>query len=438
MRGLSIVLPADRASAAEAGSQAVPGRLELALLFLALILFSGGLLPRLISGEQSADGLPLLRVLWLPVYALTLAAMVWKTKTMAITALRMPFMLALIILAGLSCLWSIDPGLSQRRGLAIAMTCFAGMFIGSRYDWKTLLRMFGMVWLTVSVLSFLTALLNPGFGVMQDVHAGAWTGLYFEKNQLGGNMARAAFLSGFLFLMDRPWRKLWAFGAVLCAVMVLLTTSMTSLLGLLLGIAVLSIGAWMKRGLLTGLVITWAGVVVAGIFAVVMIFAPDLIFAALGRDPSLTGRTDIWAALVDMIGQRPWFGYGYGAFWASESEPAYWVREVLGWDAPTAHNGWLEVALALGLVGLACLVLDFCMTLWRALRSSLNTWTGIFALGVCAQFILFSLSESISLQQNDLTWITYVAVAAQLTRRSRRDSHFKRVQSRQGLQPVAT
>jgi len=438
MHGLSTALSADRTYRAEATAQALPGRLELVLLFVALIMFSGGVLPRLISAEQSADGSPLLRLMWLPVYALTLAAIAWKAKAMAITALRMPFMLALIALAGLSCLWSIDPGLSQRRGLAIAMTCLAGMFIGTRYDWKTLLRMFGMVWLTVSVLSFLTALLNPSFGVMQDVHVGAWMGLYFEKNQLGGNMARAAFLCGFLFLMDRPWRKLWAFGVVLCAVMVLFTTSKTALLGLLLGMAVLGIGAWMKRGLLTGLVITWAGVVMAGIFVAVMIFAPELIFAALGRDPSLTGRTDIWAALVDMIGQRPWFGYGYGAFWATDSEPAYWVREILEWDAPTAHNGWLEVALALGLVGLACLVLDFCMTLWRALRSSLSTWTGIFALGVCVQFILFSLSESISLQQNDLTWITYVAVAAQLTKRARRDSRFKRGPSRPGLQSVAT
>ena len=417
MPGSPIVLPAEPTLQTSARVQ--PATLELILLFIALILFSEGVLPRLVAAEETAEGSPLLRLVWLPVYAAALAGIFWKFKAVAKTALRMPFMVALIGLSAASFLWSIDPGLSQRRGFAVAMTCAAGMFLGTRYDWQTLLRMLGMAWLTVTVLSFLTGLLNPGFGVMSEIHVGAWKGLYYEKNQLGGHMARAAFLCGFLFVMDRRWRLVWAFGVFLCALLVLLSTSKTALLGLLLGMAVLGIGAWMKRGVVTGISTAWLGVAIIGALAGVMVFAPELIFAALGRDASLTGRTDIWVTLVDMISQRPMLGYGYGAFWAVDSEPAYWVREVLEWDAPTAHNGWLEVAIGLGLIGLACLVLDFLITLARAMRSSLDTWTGIFALGFCAQFLLFSLSESISLQQNALIWVTYVAVAAKLANRPR-------------------
>ncbi|MEM9054197.1 MAG: O-antigen ligase family protein, partial [Pseudomonadota bacterium] len=134
----------------------------------------------------------------------------------------------------------------------------------------------------------------------------------------------------------------------------------------------------------------------------------------LGRDASLTGRTSIWFELAQDISERPTLGYGYGVFWMLESEPAYWLREVLEWDAPTAHNSWLEVAIALGLSGLALLLLDFVITIWRALRAAIDTWAGVFALGVCAQFTLFSVSESIALQQNSLTWLTYVIIAAKL------------------------
>jgi O-antigen ligase len=87
---------------------------------------------------------------------------------------------------------------------------------------------------------------------------------------------------------------------------------------------------------------------------------------------------------------------------------------VLEWEAPTAHNGWLEVAIALGLSGLACMLADQMLAVWRALRVAVDSWTGVFALGVCAQFFLFSVSESIALTQNSLVWVTYVIVAAKL------------------------
>lgn len=387
---------------------------ELGLLFAILIMFSEGILPRLFAAEESAEGSPILRLMWLPVYALTLVALAWRAKEVGRVILRMPFMIGLLCLAALSFLWSIDPDLSQRRGIAIVMSSMAGIFIGIRYNWRILLRMLGLVWLCVALAATLTAVLNPEFGVMSDVHVGAWKGLYYEKNQLGGHMARAAFLTAFLFLMDKPWRKLWAFGAAISVIIVLMTTSKTSLLGVILGFGIIALALWMKRGPMAGLALTWLCAVTGSILAALLVFAPDVIFELLGRDPSLTGRTDIWAQLVQDISERPWLGYGYGSFWMLDSEPAYWLREVLEWDAPTAHNGWLEVAIALGLTGLSFLVLDFLLTVWRALRASIDSWVGVFALGVCAQFALFSISESISLMQNSLVWLTYVIVATKL------------------------
>lgn len=434
--GMPVLRAVSVASAQVVNPAAQPtaiSRWEFGALFVVLILFTEGVLPRLLTSGGSADASSLLRILWLPVYGLAIAGALWKAKTVAITAMKMPFLMVLTGLGLFSFLWSIDPALSQRRGIAIMATTLAGIFMGVRYDWRTLLRVLGLVWIVTAALSFLTALLVPSFGVMYEIHVGAWKGLFYEKNQMGGHMARAAFLCGFLFIMDAPWRRLWGAGVFLCVLLVLLSTSKTSLLGLLLGFSILGAGIWMKRGIVTGMTSAWLGVVLAGAFAGIMVFAPEVVFTALGRDPSLTGRTDIWATLIDMINQRPLLGYGYGAFWALDSEPAYWVRVLVEWEAPTAHNGWLEVAIALGLVGLVCLVLDFVMTIYRAARAAIDTWTGVFALGVCAQFLLFSLSESISMQQNAIVWVTYVAVATKLANRPRRVLPVRRVTVRRPL-----
>ncbi|MEL7109514.1 MAG: O-antigen ligase [Pseudomonadota bacterium] len=408
------------ASAPSGGAQSSyspVGRAEFVLLVLILLVFSEGLLPRLLSSEDSVDGSPLLRFLWLPIYAMALAGALWKVRDIAAVCIRLPFLMGLLAVCALSFLWSIDPALSMRRSFAILMTTLAGLYIGTRYNWQTLLRGLAVAWLVVALISFVVAIAIPSFGRMQEVHVGAWQGLYFEKNQLGGHMARAAIFAGILAIMDRRFRWPWICMLVLSIALVLLSTSKSSLLGLLVGLGILGVGAWMKQGLQVGLLTIWVGVIVAGAALAVGLLAPEIVFQLLGRDATLTGRTDIWIVLSDYIDQRPLLGYGYGAFWAPESDPGNWVREALQWDAPTAHNGWLEVTLALGFVGGAFLLLDFLMTIWRASLASIGTWTGIFALAFCAQFFLFSMSESASLQQNSIVWLIYVAIAAKLTTR---------------------
>ena len=392
-------------------------RAEFLLFIGVLLIFSEGILPRLLSGDETADGSAMLRYLWLPIYAVIFAGTVWKIREVAQTCLRLPFLMGLLAVCAVSFAWSIDPAITQRRSLAILMTTAAGLYIGSRYSWRTLLRGLAITWFVIAATSFLTALALPVYGRDFETHGGAWKGLFFEKNQLGAHMARAALFGAFLLIMDRPYRVWWAGLTGLSVLLVFLSTSKTSLLGLLIGLGILSIAAVMKRGMVFGLVTAWFGIILSAVFVGILVSTPELIVSILGRDLTLTGRTDIWITLVDFISERPLLGYGYGAFWDDGSNSGNWVREMVEWDAPTAHNGWFEVTLALGLIGLALLALDFLMTIWRASWSSINTWAGVFALAFCAQFFLFNLSESASLQQNSIVWLIYVALAAKLARR---------------------
>lgn len=386
---------------------------EYATVFACLVMFTEGLLPRLFASETDPES-TLLRMLWLPVYGLVVIGCLFELPRLFRISVRLPFLIFILILACASWAWSINPEVTERRAIAIVATTLAGLFLAARYDWRTLLRLLGAVWLFMALVSFISGVVAPGIAIMDEVHVGAWRGMWWEKNALGGHMARASFVCAFLLVMDRPWRLVWGGAVTLCAALVILSTSKTALLGLLVGLGVLATGAWMRRGVVTTLSTIWIGFIAVGAMALVLIVAPGLIFELLGRDATLTGRTDIWTALLDAIAARPWFGYGYGAFWGIDSEPAYKVRLATEWLVPTAHNGWLETALSIGLVGLAGFMLSYLLLLARAIRLAISSWEGIFALGVAAQFLLFSLSESIALQQNTIVWVVYVAVAAKV------------------------
>jgi exopolysaccharide production protein ExoQ len=66
--------------------------------------------------------------------------------------------------------------------------------------------------------------------------------------------------------------------------------------------------------------------------------------SGVSRDATLTGRTEIWAGLLPDVTRHPVFGYGFGSFWTA--------ARIYQHDIGEAHNGYLEVCLGLGFVGL--------------------------------------------------------------------------------------
>jgi len=78
----------------------------------------------------------------------------------------------------------------------------------------------------------------------------------------------------------------------------------------------------------------------------------EFVARSFGRDPSLTGRTQIWESLL-MFDSNWLLGTGYESFWLGERLYQVWVATGF---VTQAHNGYLEVYLNLGLVGLCILV----------------------------------------------------------------------------------
>jgi O-antigen ligase len=97
---------------------------------------------------------------------------------------------------------------------------------------------------------------------------------------------------------------------------------------------------------------------------VVLLGGGNILFQALGRKANFTGRTDIWEA-VFRAAPNPIFGAGYESYWITPEYANKFAADLLarGWWRPEtineAHNGYIEIFLNLGFVGLGLIALIF-------------------------------------------------------------------------------
>lgn len=175
-----------------------------------------------------------------------------------------------------------------------------------------------------------------------------------------------------------------------------------------------------RQGFGFATLVLFLGITGGAMLGLALAIAPVEFLELLGRDATLTGRTDIWALLSDEVWKRPWTGYGYRAFWTVEDGPVFWVRQGTSWPVPTAHNGLLEIALALGIPGAVLMVTVYLRAMARAIGTIFSDRPETY--WVLAQFAIMglaSISESNLMNQNSLSWILFTAGAAKLAQGSR-------------------
>ena len=329
-------------------------------------------------------------------------------------ALRNPMTLLLIAFAIVSKNWSHAPDITLRRGIALAGTTMCGLWMAGRFRGRELMEMLGWAMGVSAVLSLIFALLIPELGVHQGGDFdGAWRGIYLQKNGLGKMMVLGTLTFILLSLREQGRkRRRWQALALLCAAEVLLSTSTTSTL--ILGALVLLVPLY--RGLAARS--RWLVPVALGIalpvvgIALAVITDVDAALGVFGKDATLTGRTELWEFAAATIGDRLWYGYGYGAFW-QVSTRAQSIYAAIGWDAWHAHNGLLELGLNLGVIGIVLFLAGYVAALFHGTSALLSgaREEGIWILGFMTFMLLGNLTESSVLEQNAY-WILYVATAS--------------------------
>lgn len=268
------------------------------------------------------------------------------------------------IYCGVSVLWSDYPVVSSRRWIKSLGDLVMVLIVLTEMDrtlaFKRFLSRVGFLLVPISLL-FVNYFPYLGRSYARD-GTGYWTGVSTDKNGLG--------LICLIFALPVVWylldpqarsgtrRTIPALTHVAFLVLVvwllLKSLSATSLSCLLCGVVVIAVATRTKLGRKPVVVhLMAAGLITLSIGG---LFASTLnLVSYVGRDTTLTGRTVIWSQVLN-VDINPLFGAGYESFWVGdrvERIARYWSGMVLN----QAHNGYIEIYLNLGLVGVAFLAL---------------------------------------------------------------------------------
>jgi exopolysaccharide production protein ExoQ len=380
-----------------------------------LMLYSGSPLDAFMSnGFTIKEGdRTVFRLFFTLTYIVSLALLTlrWKKATYVLT--RDHFIWPLIAVCALSSFWSLDSDTTIRRVVGLVGTTIFGLYLASRYTLKEQLKLCLLMFSISAVMCFLFAFIFPQYGIGSAGEVSAWRGIYHTKNVLGKRFFLSAAICLFLAITTRENRWFSWLGYVTSLLLILLSRSTTSLGNFIIitGACLIYYRVLRLKYKMMIPILTFIGTLSIA-FYVWFVNEADTVLGTVGKDTTLTGRTELWPAVIEMIAKKPWLGYGYGAFWLDGNSESTTIVQTVQWNAPNAHNGFLDLWLGLGLLGLSVFLVGFIANLLRAIylirldESYVNVWLLIYL-----TFIIFSnLTETTLVDQNSIEWILYVAV----------------------------
>lgn len=322
-----------------------------------------------------------------------LAVVIWPGATMtAIRGNKRWYALAIWCLT--SALWSADPGTSAQSSIYIICGLTAAVLVRRALSIEEITRVLASVGIAVCAVSIAMAIVVPGYGLMTTPKfAGQLRGIYNHKNLLAAfTMTYIVWFYGYR-RAGYKIRKTLVVNVLLLAVVLVWAWSVTSMVTVLIVIALCEIVRYIT--------FLSRSVVVRGLMLLVLLLGSalsissvmSLVLDAFDKDVTLSGRTYIWAAYIDLIEKNPWLGVGYNA--AVDSER---LKSILNWDAllnaPSPHNSFLQLAVGAGLIATTFLVLVLLKELIETVRRIMHGDTAAYLnLSVLLGYILLSLME---------------------------------------------
>jgi exopolysaccharide production protein ExoQ len=137
----------------------------------------------------------------------------------------------------------------------------------------------------------------------------------------------------------------------------------------------------------------------------------QMLTGMVGRSSDLTGRTELWDAVISMIHKHPVLGFGFSGFWKDASSESAVVETHILWTPTYSHNGYLEITLSLGLLGMFLFLVAFVKGARHAWWHARNgkTVLDLWPLAFLIFFAIHNMAECTIAWQNCLEWSVFVA-----------------------------
>lgn len=340
----------------------IPAKLAIPYVALSVLVMS-------FSSLFSVLPILLFLLLWMR-HAFYKGVFMLRPSASLVTVAALPF------LACYSIFWSLQPGRSLYAGAEFFAMALCAVVIGRSVS----AGVFGRG-LTLGIAVALAITFADGtYAVDYESQRSALVGLFGSKNQVGF-IASLGIYAALVLMFSRigGWQKL--FFAVLpftiCVPALYASHSATSLASLVLGLA-----AAAALFLLTRLGprrrnagAALAALALATLVVVILALGADItspVLEALGKSPTLTGRTYLWGEGIRLGMEHPLLGHGYAAFWTegnAEAERLWKKFFIAAKSGFHFHNLFVQGFIDLGFAGVAVLAALMATALIQSLRS---------------------------------------------------------------------
>jgi len=375
------------------------------------------------SAEQMVEGSPLDRAIYLGLIlasAIVLAGR--QSAVLKFLTLNTP-MLLFTLYCAVSVTWSDYPDVALKRWIRLLGDFTMVIIVLTDPDRtraiKRILANVGFVLIPVSVLLIKY---YPDAARFYDPYTGRQyvSGVATDKNMLGMTclIYGLAALWRFLLLYREKksrerTRRMIAHGSLLAMVFWLFSSadSMTSLSCFFMGAGLLVATTFLKTARKPVIVHLMVGTIVGVSFAVLFLQVGGGALQSMGRNSTLTGRTEIWAVILNFAG-NPLFGTGYDSFWLGKRLEKIWASGSYLMGINEAHNGYLETYLNLGWIGVALLVL-LVVTGYRNVLAALrvNSDLGRLRLSFLVVAVVYNFTEA-AFRTSGTVWSIFLLTIA--------------------------
>lgn len=379
-----------------------PARVSKALWIPTIWLFLAGSRPvslwfqlRMVgtSADAQLEGSPLDRAIYTALIVCALIVLISRRRKIGSPLRANGPILVFLVYCAISIFWSDFPDVAFKRWIRgvgdIAMVSVVLTDPCADLAIQSLLMWTGILILPSSIVA---EIVRGHLGLSYH------TGVATNKNSFGmiSMVVGLAAVWHFLTILRRGesknrTRQLFTHGSLAAMAIWCLWTanSATSTACFLMGVLILAATGWwsLKPAFLN---VTIASMLFLVVYATVL--NPQLgVVSTMGKDPTLTGRTDVWKAVIPM-NPNPWFGAGFESFWLGSRLEQLWT--VFPWKPNEAHNGYIELYLNLGWMGLILLAFAIVTGYRKVIRFSKDTETGGLKLAYVVVALAYSVSEA--------------------------------------------
>lgn len=334
---------------------------------------------------------------------------------------------SLIMFAFISVIWSKFPEIAFKR--CVRMTgnvVMALIVLTETYPQIAVNAIFRRIFFVHLPIDLLSTKYFRSIGVAwsKDGKYAMWTGLTTHKNMLG----QVCMTSSVYFIWDtvKKYGSKRTFVNVMYLILGFILMSGPGLSRSTTSIIVLIAGVLVFFGLryipedpnyINGFFIK-IGLGVALIFLVLQLGAlvitqvggiESVVLEVAGKDETLAGRTDLWSDILKDASKNPILGVGYGSYWIEDRANNLWEKH--SWRPAQGHNGYIDVYVQLGIVGIF-LLSGVLISTFRNIKEMLivDYEYGRFRMALFFMIVLHNLTESSIFRSTHNLWFIFLLI----------------------------